>query len=811
LVFNAPNPALLLPELIAFREVCMPRFLLFLIFFALLHAPGRCKAGAFIEHLEPPVLAAGKVTRMTAIGSELDKALDVWTSLPVGKLKATPSGQRKAGSAVFDIKVAADAPVGLFGLRVATANGLSNIHLCMIDDLPVRPAPDSSKGPAKTTLPCALWGKFREAGVDRFAIHVKAGQRVSFEVVGNRLGKEVDPLITIRDERGRFVAEHDNDLGLYFDCRFEHQFAAAGTYTISLRDSRFQGHEHGFYVLRMGRFPAARVALPAVVHPAKQNKLYFPEQKESLDFALPAGTHSGTKSIPWRRPGDEGSSWIPVEVSDIAPVVAAPDAVTAKKATVAKVPAQLCGVLTKRGERQFFRIQLTKGQSIHAVAHGRWLNSSIDLDLALTDEAGRPQRQGTEGPDDTVRLEFTAGQAGVYCLAVRDGTREGGAACAYRVEVRNVPPQPQVFAEVEGLTVPRGSFQPVPLTVTRDGYNGPLTLTLTGAPPGVALVPNKIPAGVKEIVCKLSAEPNVPLGLHTLQIWAQTSDVLKTSLTLQVRKTSEVLNQPKALVQTRPLVDRQLLNVDLIPYSLREDQRRLPPSVSDRLALQVTVAAPFTVELAENKVTLARYQKANIPLVTTRLDGFAGPISFTARGGQLADKEEGRTRVYAEFPQATPRQLKVSGTVRSLILTNLGRTRIEVLASAEFKGRTITLIRTFDLDIKTAFEVKGETIPVKLASGGRAKVRLTVDRAKSFDGPVIVELTDGGGLLYPEKVTIPRGKTSVEFEVKAEPDAAPGRRGISLSASADVDGFEEEHRAGRIEIDVAKPEAPKKK
>ena len=44
-------------------------------------------------------------------------------------------------------------------------------------------APDASKGPARVELPCALWGRFREAEVDRFTIEVKAGQRVSFEVV----------------------------------------------------------------------------------------------------------------------------------------------------------------------------------------------------------------------------------------------------------------------------------------------------------------------------------------------------------------------------------------------------------------------------------------------------------------------------------------------------------------------------------------------------------------------------------------------------------------------------------------------------
>ena len=107
-------------------------------------------------------------------------------------------------------------------------------------------------------MPVALWGRFREASVDRFAIDVVKGQRVTFEAVGNRLGKDVDPLITIRDAKGKVVAERDNDAGLYFDFRFEHTFTEAGTYTVEMRDARFHGSEHGFYVLRMGKFPAAQ-------------------------------------------------------------------------------------------------------------------------------------------------------------------------------------------------------------------------------------------------------------------------------------------------------------------------------------------------------------------------------------------------------------------------------------------------------------------------------------------------------------------------------------------------------------------------
>src|SRR5262245_29634085 len=107
-------------------------------FALLLFLPSIGHAQAFVEHLSPPLLARGKTTRLTGAGSQLHKALDLWTSLPAGMIKATPIGASKADSAVFDVKVSDDAPVGLFGLRVATVDGLSNVHLCLIEDLPLK-------------------------------------------------------------------------------------------------------------------------------------------------------------------------------------------------------------------------------------------------------------------------------------------------------------------------------------------------------------------------------------------------------------------------------------------------------------------------------------------------------------------------------------------------------------------------------------------------------------------------------------------------------------------------------------------------
>jgi len=811
----------------------------FLTVIAFLETNSPCRAQGFVEHLEPPVLEAGKTTRVIIVGSNLGKAIGLWTSL-ADAIKATPVGEQTSTRAVLDVAVAGQAPIGVCGVRLATVDGLANACLMLIDDLPVKKAPKADVAPARVDLPTAIWGQFREAAIDRYAIEVGAGQRVSFEAVANRLGKDVDPLITIRDAKGRIVAERDNDPGLYFDCRFEHTFAQAGTYTVEVRDARFHGSEHGYYVLRMGKFPAARVALPlAVPRTASKAELRLPELAgAAVNVNVPKLPAAGMFFGTLRRPGDDGSAWLPLESTDSSLLNQQPGD-TIDDGVPVKAPGILCGVLRKPGERQFFQLDLYRGQRIQVRAEARAFNSPADLEIAITDAKGKELRRAGENPKDEIVLDFNAGNPGIYGLTVRDVNRDGGPAFAYRLELRTsfqeTHPMVQATAEAEGLTLPRGTYQPLPLTFVRETPTsvGKITLELIGAP-GVTLTPNVIEEGVNSVVCKLYATADAPLGIHTFQIlgrphltalngrqlgmssWQLGGMIPGNSFglfpaTQSLLHAMTVQQLAPVLVRTQPLIDRQIVNVDLIPYGLREDQRRLPPALTDRFALQITEPAPFTLELPEPLVTLGRYQHVEFPIVTTRVPGFTGPITFSARGGQIAPKEEGRTRVYAELPMAKADNPRITGSIHSKILTNLSKHRVDLTAvgTLENSGRRVSLTRTFELDVRSAYTVAAEPALTKLEPGSSAKVRLTAERMKSFDGEVVVELSPSPGLNLPEKIVIPKGQSGVDLDVQAAPDCTPGRRGINLNMSAVVSGFEEEQR-GRFEVEVAKPPPPKK-
>src|SRR5262249_15698454 len=145
--------------------------------------------------------------------------------------------------------------------------------------------------------------------------------------------------------------------------------------------------------------------------------------------------------------------------------------------------------------------------------------------------------QETQGE---ISLDFTAGTPGTYGIVVRDILRDSSDSHAYRITVRDKPFPPAITAEVEGLTVPQGNYQIVPLVVNRnnEAQPGSIKLSLAGAPTGLKLIPDTISETENVVVCKLEADGSAPVGLHTLQIIAE-------------------CNGEKFLVRTRPLIDKR--------------------------------------------------------------------------------------------------------------------------------------------------------------------------------------------------------------------------------------------------------------
>ena len=264
----------------------------------------------------------------------------------------------------------------------------------------------------------------------------------------------------------------------------------------------------------------------------------------------------------------------------------------------------------------------------------------------------------------------------------------------------------------------------------------------------------------------------------------------------------------------QPLVDRQLTNVDLIKYALRDNQRWLPPSVTNRLALQITPPIPFAVDLAEPTGDIySRYQQAEVKIQTSRMTGFETPIELSRRpGGQLGQESQGRRQVFGRFPVALATTANVVATVHSRSQAQELKELVDVTAITKDGNRSITLVRSFLLDVRPAFAITldpaiGAASPLGIVGHSKSPSNASA----SFSGPVTIEPVMTPGITLPEKITIATDQSSVDVDVAVSVDLKPGKRKIRLPATGQVNGFQEEPRAIEIEIDV-KPEAkPDKK
>lgn len=744
------------------------------------------RAEPFVEHLDPPALTRGQSTRLTLVGSQLDRAQGLWFSLPARYFQVKPL-RSTVERTEFEVTVAADCPLGLYGLRLATEDGLSNLHLLAIDDL--------------TT---AIAGDLLAAEVDRIPFEAQAGQQISFDILCSRLGKDADPLLTIVDERGQRIVQKDNSPGIFYDCVFSHTFQTAGKYTLEVRDSRYLGSPHWRYWLRIGNFPAARVSLPSTIAPGQTTKLELPEVGNSfLDVVTSADQPPGSFYQAIKRPGDGAAAWIPLVCSALPVAIESePNDNKDSPTHVVSLPASLQGVLNPAGDVDMFSFMLAKGDKLSLRAESKTIQSAADLEVILLDRTGREIQRMDDvslpgGALEEPSFNFTSNDDSIYFLIVRDMSGSGSPAHSYRIDITPTQPKLLLSSEVSSLSVPVKSYQRLPFTVTRTDCPGPIELSLVNAPPGITLEPTTIPEGVNSLDCKLFAAEGIALGLSTLQI------VAKTKVGEQ-----EIL----APLTVQPLVDRQAINVDLIKTALRENQRWLPATVTRGVALQVVPAIPFTVELAEPQLTLPRYLQSTATIITTREAGFVEPIAFTALGGQCGEERQGRKQVFARIPLATTDQLSVPALFISRSLANDVTERIDVTAVARHGTRTITLQRSLQLSVKPGFEVTIDPPPpTTLPPGSKFQVRLAVQRLPSFAGPVTIEPQRIAGIELPEQLTIASDANGAEFEVSIPEDFRQGRHRFRFVATGQVGNFQEEPRPKEFDLEVKAPPMEKKK
>jgi hypothetical protein len=514
-------------------------------------------------------------------------------------------------------KIAPDARLGLYDLRVRSATGVSELRTFSVgpykDIAEVEPNNDFAK-PQVIAMNTCVNGIADNEDVDYFAIEAKKGQRISAEVEGNRGGiTAFDPYVGIINAK-RFELSTSDDLALIWQDGFASVVAPEdGTYLIQVRESSYAGNVSCAYRLHIGDFPRYTAILPAGGKPGEKLAVKWIGDvlgDKTTEVTLPA---TGDRNFGLLGQDDKGVSPYPnmFRISPLTNVLEVEPNDAHASATKFPAPAALSGVIEKPGDEDHFLFDAKKGQVFDVRVFARALRSPLDTVLYIG-KKGQGALVGNDdnpGPDSYIR--FTAPDDGEYVIWVTDHLKKGSPDSFYRIEVAPVEAKLVLSPAVESLqrgaphvavSVPRGNRYAILLNAARNDFGGDLKVEALGLPPGVSFEADAMNAAVATMPVLFTATPEaVPAG------------------SLATIRGKHV--DPKVIVP-----DEFSHTVDMV---LGQNQIPVWTRTVDTLTVAVTDECPYSIEIVEPKVPLVRGGSMNLKVIAKRKEGFNAAIAVS--------------------------------------------------------------------------------------------------------------------------------------------------------------------------------------
>lgn len=727
-----------------------------------------------LNPLAPMGMQRGTKLELALTGTNLAGPTGIWTSFPAKVTIPTDmnNGKDQAKLRVL-LEVPADAPIGFHSLRLATSRGMSNLRPFCIDDLPqvLKAGTNSARDKAQAIpIPCTVAGTLAAAETsDWYKVTVTAGQRVSFDILGRRLGSQFDPQVTLSDAKtGKDLpGGFSNDApGLQTDSQLTYTFKDAGDYLIEIRDVTFRGGADFHYRLRVGDFPCATTPFPLAVQRGKPGSVGFtgPSVDGVPAVAVTPPTDPLVASM-WVAPrGANGLHGWPVllQVSDLPEVAETEPNNEAAKANKLTLPCGVSGRLQEKGDVDYYGFTLKKGQRVLINAQTFELNSPSEVYLVLRDAKGA--QIAASNPMADQKIDYTAAADGDVTLSVEHLNLWGGPSECYHLTLLTSPePDFTLAVALDRFDAPAAGSFSLPLILTRKDFKGAVDVSVVGNPAisGAVTIPAtepskpNFPAGTLTI----NVKPGTPPGPIVFQIQGKGVDGTKTIL--------------------RPANFRTVLNVTMgnLPNP--------PPEYDTPFGVAIKEQPPFSLAAKLDALSTMPGQPVTVTVTATRLPAFADEIVLSAAGlpptvkVTVAPIAKGTNEVKIKLEPAA----NVPAGNLSLTITGKGKHMgADVTASAVPLSVPIVVI---------PFELKAEPAVVAVAPGAKAKFKVTATR-KTYQGPLTIEIRNLPANVTATKPVIAQGQVMAEVELTAAANAVLGDKadvqaaGIATAAANDT-------------------------
>ncbi len=607
-----------------------------LLFCVLLAAPARADLPAVrFDRLTPLGGAAGSTVELEIAGADLEGVESLMFDNP--GLKATFVKERR-----FRLSIANDVPSGTYDVRLVGRFGVSNPRLFSVSHGLTDVAQKVADAPQAIAVNSAVNGNCGSNRDDVYRFAAKKGQRIVIECQAGKLDSPMDATLALTTADGKAIVANGDYYGR--DPLVDFVASADGDYLVKLHDLSYRG---GYpYRLIVSDQPQVENVFPRAVQagqstelsvfgrnlgagtkpsswrifdlPLDEGRMTVKPPTEILDLGayrffehptdhsvLPTAATCTLRGFQARpKFGDKFANAQTLLVVDTPVTLEIEPNDTPDKAQPITLPAVISGRFDRERDADWYEFETAEAGPYAFEVYCERLGGRADPYLVVADTKGN---RVSELDDFGHRMNAFDGHlrdpSGLVNLAaktkyrvlVQDRYRRGGARYQYVLTVGK--PVPDFFVAAihsqnpgpAGTTVRAGGAAYLDVIIHQSGgFNGPITLTAEGLPPGVHALPTTI------------------RGTHGVFVFWADADAADWTGAVQLFATAKV--------------GERTLRREVRPYSRVWPEANIATSRPTRdFVLAVRAGAPFALEFATERVEVEAGKKTELKLLLRRL------------------------------------------------------------------------------------------------------------------------------------------------------------------------------------------------
>ncbi len=505
---------------------------------------------------EPPMMAEMAAQPAPSGPRDGEPGLSAKIERRVREAVQTPACAALANIVLVELRIDAGATPGARELRLVTLRGVSNplpFHVGQLPESVRKPMVSANlqilgkeaaalrKRPAeeaeeRITLPRTVNGQIASGEINRYRFQASKGQRLVISTQARQLIPYIadavpgwfQPVLALYDGTGREVAYSD-DYRFKPDPVILFQVPQDGDYVFAIYDGIYRGREDFVYRITVGDLPFVTSLFPmggpadAPRPPAMTGSGLAGAQ---LD-APSADARPGVLSLAASKAGYV-SNRVPFVLESLPEELEREPNDTLATAQKVTLPVIINGRIGHRDDWDVFQFIGKADDPLVIEVQARRLDSPLDSVVKLTDATGKVLAFNDDCEDLTAGINTHHADSylmtrlpadGIYFVHIGDTARNSGDEYGYRLRLSAPQPDFELRVVPSSASLAVNSSATVTVyAVRKDGFSGPIQLTLKNPAPGFSAVPVVIPANQPFAKLTLKSGPAAPPALVELAV-----------------------------------------------------------------------------------------------------------------------------------------------------------------------------------------------------------------------------------------------------------------------------------------------------